>query len=32
VIRKDGGLGGFSSGTEIKEWFLRFEQKVIRSQ
>ena len=31
VIRKDGGLGGFSSGTEIKEWLLRFEQKVIRS-
>jgi methylated-DNA-[protein]-cysteine S-methyltransferase len=28
VIRKDGGLGGFSSGTEIKEWLLRFEQKV----
>jgi O-6-methylguanine DNA methyltransferase len=31
VIRKDGRLGGFSSGTEIKEWLLRFEQKVIRS-
>jgi methylated-DNA-[protein]-cysteine S-methyltransferase len=30
VIKKDGGLGGFSSGTEIKEWLLRFEQKVIR--
>jgi methylated-DNA-[protein]-cysteine S-methyltransferase len=29
VIRKDGGLGGFSSGTEIKDWVLRFEQKVI---
>ena len=29
VIRKDGGLGGFSSGTEIKAWLLRFEQKVI---
>ena len=31
VIRKDGGLGGYSSGVEIKEWLLRFEQKVIRS-
>jgi methylated-DNA-[protein]-cysteine S-methyltransferase len=30
VIRKDGGLGGFSSGVEIKEWLLRFEQKVPR--
>jgi methylated-DNA-[protein]-cysteine S-methyltransferase len=32
VIRKDGELGGFSSGAEIKAWLLRFEQKVIRSQ
>jgi O-6-methylguanine DNA methyltransferase len=32
VIRKDGGLGGFSSGTAIKEWLLRFEQKVVRCQ
>jgi len=32
VIRKDGGLGGFSSGTAIKEWLLRFEQKVARCQ
>ena len=32
VIRKDGGLGGFSSGTQIKEWLLRFEQKVFRGQ
>ena len=31
VIRKDGGLGGFSSGTEIKEWLLRFEKKVASS-
>ena len=30
VISKDGGLGGFSSGTEIKEWLLRFEQEVAR--
>jgi len=30
VIRKDGGLGGFSSGTEIKEWLLRCEHNVIR--
>ena len=30
VIRKDGRLGGFSSGTDIKEWLLRFEQTVIR--
>ena len=30
VIRKDGGLGGFSSGQEIKEWLLQFEQKVSR--
>jgi methylated-DNA-[protein]-cysteine S-methyltransferase len=28
VIRKDGGLGGFSSGQGIKEWLLRFEKKV----
>jgi methylated-DNA-[protein]-cysteine S-methyltransferase len=28
VIRKDGGLGGFSSGTAIKEWLLRFEHEV----
>jgi methylated-DNA-[protein]-cysteine S-methyltransferase len=28
VIRKDGGLGGFSSGTEIKEWLLRFEKEI----
>jgi methylated-DNA-[protein]-cysteine S-methyltransferase len=32
VIRKDGGLGGFFSGTEIKGWLLRFEQKVARCQ
>jgi O-6-methylguanine DNA methyltransferase len=31
VIRKDGGLGGFSSGTGIKEWLLRFEKKVASS-
>jgi methylated-DNA-[protein]-cysteine S-methyltransferase len=31
VIRKDGGLGGFSSGTEIKQWLLHFEQEVARS-
>lgn len=29
VIKKDGGLGGFSSGVVIKEWLLRFEQKVV---
>ncbi len=31
VINKDGGLGGFSSGTQIKEWLLRFEQGAIRN-
>jgi O-6-methylguanine DNA methyltransferase len=31
VIRKDGGLGGFSSGTRIKEWLLHFEQQLTRS-
>ena len=31
VIRKDGGLGGFSSGIKIKEWLLHFEQQVARS-
>jgi O-6-methylguanine DNA methyltransferase len=31
VIRKDGGLGGFASGTKIKEWLLQFEQQVARS-
>jgi len=31
VINKDGGLGGFSSGTKIKEWLLRFEHSVIRN-
>lgn len=31
VIRKDGGLGGFSSGTEIKHWLLQFEQQVACS-
>lgn len=30
VIRKDGALGGFSSGTEIKQWLLHFEQQVTR--
>jgi len=30
VIKKDGGLGGFSCGTEIKEWLLQFEQEVTR--
>jgi methylated-DNA-[protein]-cysteine S-methyltransferase len=30
VIRKDGGLGGFSSGQEIKQWLLQFEQRVTR--
>lgn len=25
VIREDGGLGGFSSGIELKEWLLRHE-------
>jgi methylated-DNA-[protein]-cysteine S-methyltransferase len=30
VIRKDGRLGGYSSGTEIKAWLLRFEQKLTR--
>src|SRR4030042_405242 len=28
VIRKDGALGGFSSGTAIKQWLLNFEQQV----
>jgi O-6-methylguanine DNA methyltransferase len=28
VIRKDGGLGGFACGQEIKAWLLRFEQRV----
>jgi methylated-DNA-[protein]-cysteine S-methyltransferase len=28
VIRKDGSLGGFGSGTEIKGWLLHFEQQV----
>jgi methylated-DNA-[protein]-cysteine S-methyltransferase len=28
VIRKDGGLGGFSSGQGIKEWLLRFERRA----
>jgi len=32
VIRKDGGLGGFSSGTQIKEWLVRFEQQVTRKK
>jgi methylated-DNA-[protein]-cysteine S-methyltransferase len=31
VIRKDGGLGGFACGTEIKQWLLDFEQQVMRS-
>jgi len=31
VIRKDGALGGFSSGIKIKEWLLQFEQRVARS-
>jgi methylated-DNA-[protein]-cysteine S-methyltransferase len=30
VIRKDGALGGFSSGTKIKQWLLQFEQRVVR--
>jgi O-6-methylguanine DNA methyltransferase len=30
VIRKDGGLGGFSSGTAIKQWLLQFEKRVAR--
>jgi O-6-methylguanine DNA methyltransferase len=30
VIRKDGGLGGFSSGQDIKQWLLQFEQRVTR--
>ncbi len=30
VIRKDGGLGGFSSGIKIKQWLLEFEQQVVR--
>ncbi|MBN1254277.1 MAG: methylated-DNA--[protein]-cysteine S-methyltransferase [Deltaproteobacteria bacterium] len=32
VIKKDGGLGGFSSGIQIKERLLRFEQQVTRNQ
>jgi methylated-DNA-[protein]-cysteine S-methyltransferase len=32
VIRKDGGLGGFSSGIKIKQWLLQFEQRVTRGQ
>jgi methylated-DNA-[protein]-cysteine S-methyltransferase len=31
VIRKDGRLGGFSSGTGIKHWLLQFEQQVTHS-
>jgi methylated-DNA-[protein]-cysteine S-methyltransferase len=31
VIRKDGGIGGFSSGTAIKQWLLQFEQQLMRS-
>jgi methylated-DNA-[protein]-cysteine S-methyltransferase len=30
VIRKNGELGGFSSGQEIKQWLLHFEQEIIR--
>jgi O-6-methylguanine DNA methyltransferase len=29
VIRKNGGLGGFSCGQEIKKWLLHFEQKLV---
>jgi methylated-DNA-[protein]-cysteine S-methyltransferase len=32
VIRKDGGLGGFSSRIQIKKRLLRFEQQVTRNQ
>ncbi len=32
VIKKDGGLGGFSSGIEIKRWLLRFEREVSLSR
>ena len=32
VIKKDGGLGGFSSGAEIKKWLLQFERGVPRNQ
>jgi len=31
VIRKDGALGGFSSGIKIKQWLLQFEQRITRS-
>lgn len=31
VIKKDGGLGGFSSGAHIKEWLLQFEQGVTNN-
>jgi methylated-DNA-[protein]-cysteine S-methyltransferase len=30
VVRKDGRLGGFSSGIEIKKWLLQFEHEVTR--
>jgi methylated-DNA-[protein]-cysteine S-methyltransferase len=30
VIRKNGELGGFACGQEIKQWLLQFEQKIIR--
>ena len=26
VVRADGGLGGFSSGLEVKRWLLGFER------
>ena len=31
VIRKNGELGGFSSGTEIKKWLLQFEHRLSRN-
>jgi len=31
VIRKDGGLGGFASGVDIKQWLLDFEARTLRT-
>ncbi|MBM0618221.1 methylated-DNA--[protein]-cysteine S-methyltransferase, partial [Helicobacter pylori] len=32
VVRKNGALGGYNGGIEVKKWLLEFESKILNQQ
>ncbi|GAA7910633.1 hypothetical protein JP0496_08710 [Helicobacter pylori] len=32
VVRKNGALGGYNGGIEVKKWLLEFESKILNEQ